>query len=108
MHVYFSGGWRSTRVFQLAGLGAGDVIAGPAMLVDKTQTLLVGVNCNAILTSGGSVEISVPRAREVKCSPPLIPVISATSYFIATEICRNEENGLNSPLHLLSPLHVNR
>lgn len=39
--VYFEGGWRSVPAYSLDSLGPGSIVEGPAMIIDKTQTILV-------------------------------------------------------------------
>jgi len=39
--VYFEGGWQTIPVFFLDDLKPGNILEGPAMLIDQTQTILV-------------------------------------------------------------------
>ncbi|KAF4125772.1 5-oxoprolinase (ATP-hydrolysing) [Geosmithia morbida] len=48
--VYFDGGRRQTPVFKLESLSIGDVVNGPAMLADGTQTIVVPPKSNALIT----------------------------------------------------------
>ncbi|KAL2115628.1 hypothetical protein VTJ04DRAFT_9883 [Mycothermus thermophilus] len=48
-NVYFEGGRRETPVFKLGDLTVGDVIRGPAMLADGTQTIVVTPNATALV-----------------------------------------------------------
>ena len=57
--AYFQQGWQDTRVYQLSELLAGDEVQGPAMLIDRTSTLLVEPGCTASITSHGDVLIIV-------------------------------------------------
>lgn len=50
--VCFSSGWSTTDVFPLGDLKDGTVIAGPAMIVDNTQTIVVHPDAEAIITPG--------------------------------------------------------
>lgn len=46
--VYFSGGWRNdTRVFALSELSVGDVVSGPAVLINNTSTIVVNPDASA-------------------------------------------------------------
>jgi 5-oxoprolinase (ATP-hydrolysing) len=45
--AYFGNGWRPTPVFQLDELQPGNVIQGPAIIIDNTQTLVVIPNATA-------------------------------------------------------------
>lgn len=51
--VYFDeiGRVDSTPVFLLDGLDVGDVVEGPAMIIDDTQTIVLVPRAKAILTS---------------------------------------------------------
>ena len=52
--VYFGDGLGrvdKTPIYQLGKLGVGDVIHGPAMLIDDTQTIVVVPNSEAMVTS---------------------------------------------------------
>jgi 5-oxoprolinase (ATP-hydrolysing) len=51
--VYFGGVGRvgNTPVYQLGKLDVGDVIQGPAMLIDDTQTIVVVPKSEAVVTS---------------------------------------------------------
>jgi 5-oxoprolinase (ATP-hydrolysing) len=48
--VYFEGGRMATPVFRLEDLDVGDVVKGPAMLADGTQTIVVPPKTNALVT----------------------------------------------------------
>ncbi|EFY90148.1 putative 5-oxoprolinase [Metarhizium acridum CQMa 102] len=48
--VYFEGGRKQTPVYKLESLDVGDVIKGPAMLADGTQTIVVPPKTNALVT----------------------------------------------------------
>lgn len=46
--VYFAdGGWRTSPVFLLSNLEAGDSIQGPAIIIDKTQTIVINPSSSA-------------------------------------------------------------
>ncbi|KAI9729150.1 MAG: hypothetical protein M1834_007057 [Cirrosporium novae-zelandiae] len=41
-HCYFGeGGWQTTRILQLSDLQPGDLVAGPSIMIDKTQTIVI-------------------------------------------------------------------
>lgn len=48
--VCFSSGWAETNVFHLGDLVEGTTIAGPAMIVDNTQTIVIHPDATAIIT----------------------------------------------------------
>ena len=47
--VYFEGGRRDTATYKLEHLDTGDVISGPAMLADGTQTIVVAPRSTALV-----------------------------------------------------------
>lgn len=49
--VYFEGGRTDTPVFKLENLSEGDVVPGPAMLADGTQTIVVTPKTKALITN---------------------------------------------------------
>ena len=69
--TYFTGGWQSTRVYQLGELHAGDEVNGPAMIIDKTSTILIEPGCVASITSEGDVLIIVGSLAIEKVSTAL-------------------------------------
>lgn len=48
--VYFDGGRRDTPVYKLENLSIGDVVSGPTMLADGTQTIVVPPKSSALVT----------------------------------------------------------
>ncbi len=56
---YFETGWADTAVYQMADLGAGHRIDGPAIIMQDTSTILVEPDCRASITDYGDVEITV-------------------------------------------------
>ncbi|KAI9167617.1 HyuA, N-methylhydantoinase A/acetone carboxylase, beta subunit [Paramyrothecium foliicola] len=48
--VYFEGGRLDTSVYKLKDLAVGDVVNGPAMLADGTQTIVVTPKAKALIT----------------------------------------------------------
>eukprot|EP01061_Rhynchopus_euleeides_P019473 TRINITY_DN31991_c0_g1_i1.p1 TRINITY_DN31991_c0_g1~~TRINITY_DN31991_c0_g1_i1.p1 ORF type:complete len:1259 (+),score=475.10 TRINITY_DN31991_c0_g1_i1:98-3874(+) len=57
--AYFEGGWRDTPVFRLEGLGAGDSIPGPAIVMQGGSTVIVEPECTALITEFGDIRITV-------------------------------------------------
>ncbi|GAP92845.1 putative 5-oxoprolinase [Rosellinia necatrix] len=47
--VYFEGGRRETPIYKLEDLAVGDLINGPAVLADGTQTIVVTPNATALI-----------------------------------------------------------
>ena len=48
--MYFEGGRHDTPIYKLEDLSVGNVIKGPAMLADGTQTIVVTPTANALVT----------------------------------------------------------
>ncbi|CAI5999249.1 unnamed protein product [Closterium sp. NIES-64] len=57
--VYFEGGWRDTAVFRLEKLRWGHVVAGPAVILNETSTVVVEPGCTAGITKYGNIVIAV-------------------------------------------------
>lgn len=49
--VYFEGGRAETPIYKLENLSIGDVVPGPAMLADGTQTIVVTPRAKALITA---------------------------------------------------------
>ena len=47
--VYFEGGRLDTPIYKLGNLSVGDVVKGPAMLADGTQTIVITPECTALI-----------------------------------------------------------
>uniref|UniRef100_A0A7G3ARE1 Putative oxoprolinase n=1 Tax=Lutzomyia longipalpis TaxID=7200 RepID=A0A7G3ARE1_LUTLO len=57
--IYFEGGTRKTPVYLCSKLLAGDVIAGPAVLIDDLSTILVEPDCRVEMTKKGDLVIYI-------------------------------------------------
>ncbi len=57
---YLDGRWHETPVYRLEALPPHHAMAGPAILVQDTTTILVEPGCTARITEYGDVEITVP------------------------------------------------
>ena len=56
---YFSDGWKETPIFLLESLAAGQMLEGPAILIQDTSTILIEPSCTAKISPFGDVEIEV-------------------------------------------------
>nr|XP_057916017.1 5-oxoprolinase [Doryrhamphus excisus] len=56
---YFEGGYHDTAVYLWEELPCGHSIPGPALIIDKNSTILVEPCCDARLTEGGDVCVTV-------------------------------------------------
>lgn len=65
--VYFSSlGWADTPVYQFSSIPAGATIQGPALVVDKTQTLLVGPSSTArIVNDNLVIDVRPPQGHNI-------------------------------------------
>ncbi|CAP72615.1 uncharacterized protein PODANS_2_470 [Podospora anserina S mat+] len=65
--VYFEGGRLDTPIYKLTDLSVGNVIKGPAMLADGTQTIVVTPNATALILET-HVVVDLPKAAKDKSS----------------------------------------
>lgn len=56
---YFEDGFHDTKVYLLEELSAGQLIDGPAIIVNNTSTVLVEPQCKASITSSGDIKIEI-------------------------------------------------
>jgi len=68
---FFSGGWKETPVYKIESLGAGNRIAGPAIILQGTSTILIEPDCQATLNDLGDIQISVGQLKEKSLSVEL-------------------------------------
>lgn len=68
--VFFgSSGWTETPVYLFSSIKDGVVIRGPAMIVDKTQTLLVGLTASAYMEKDNLIlDVDAPRVKNVSAT----------------------------------------
>jgi 5-oxoprolinase (ATP-hydrolysing) len=59
---YFDQGWQDTKVYRLDDLYAGHSLDSPAIIIHDTSTIVVELNCRAVITRYGDVEITVGSA----------------------------------------------
>ncbi len=71
---YFEGGWQETDLYNLDELKTGHTIAGPAILIQDTSTMVIEPNCTAIITDFGDVEIQVRTRDRLKMDIAVDPV----------------------------------
>src|SRR5205814_7978583 len=53
--IYFNGGWRKTPVWNRAHLSGGSMIAGPALIIADTTTLVIEPGWSAEIVASGHV-----------------------------------------------------
>lgn len=74
--VYMDGAWRETGVYELGALPKGSVLAGPALIIDDTQTIFVDPKFNAVILS----------------SHVVLDRIAETTVQVASDAATEEEN----------------
>ena len=74
VRCYFEQGWLSTAVYDLAALGAGHQVAGPAIIIHDTTTILVEPDCAAEITEFGDVSIQVHARRTAAIGTAADPI----------------------------------
>ncbi|KAJ4972148.1 hypothetical protein NE237_005247 [Protea cynaroides] len=57
--VYFGNGWHETPLFKLENLGYGNVLPGPAIIMNGNSTVIVEPECKAIITKYGNIKIEI-------------------------------------------------
>lgn len=70
----FEDGWQKTPIYDLETLFAGHVIAGPAILIHQTSTILIEPNCTAAITRNGDVELRVGSGTRAQIGTKMDPV----------------------------------
>lgn len=65
--VYFEGGRANSPIYKLGDLSVGEVVKGPAMLADGTQTIVVTPNATALVLET-HVVIDIPETEKDKSS----------------------------------------
>lgn len=69
--VYFEDGYQNTGVYLLKGLSPGQVINGPAIIMDELSTILVEPDCVATITKYGDTKITIGTGVVKKIGPEL-------------------------------------
>lgn len=62
--VYINGSWEDTGVYELGKISRNSVLAGPALIIDNTQTILVEPEFRAVILENHIVLDSVGDAQE--------------------------------------------
>ncbi|OIT01212.1 PREDICTED: 5-oxoprolinase [Nicotiana attenuata] len=60
--IYFGNGWNDTPLFKLENLAYGNVVPGPAIIMNGNSTVIVEPNCKAIITKYGNIKIEIESA----------------------------------------------
>lgn len=59
---YFSIGWQDTDLYLMEKLAAGHRLIGPAIIIQKSATIVIEPDCSALITAFGDVEITVGKS----------------------------------------------
>ena len=71
---YFAGGYQRTKLYVLEDLSGGQVIEGPALLIQGSGTIVVEPGCRAEITPDGDVRITVGQDDLPRLSAGVDPV----------------------------------
>ncbi|MBN3300414.1 OPLA oxoprolinase, partial [Amia calva] len=89
---YFDSGYLDTNVYLLEDLSYDHNITGPALIIDKNSTVLVEPGCEAELTAGGAVRLSVgsgaPWALDTRLDSVQLSIFSHRFMSIAEQMGR--------------------
>ncbi|KAL6434957.1 hypothetical protein ACFW04_005248 [Cataglyphis niger] len=69
--VYFESGYQETSVYQLNLLSPGDILHGPAIIMDSLSTLLIEPDCTAEITCRGDVKITIGKGLQTNVTTEL-------------------------------------
>eukprot|EP00474_Spongospora_subterranea_P010032 CRZ10490.1 hypothetical protein [Spongospora subterranea] len=69
-----------TAVFDLQCLLAGHVIHGPAIIVDRTSTIVVEPRCSAIVSAFGDIDIVVETSANIVLSPTICDPVTLSIF----------------------------
>lgn len=90
--VCFAKGWTQTQIFQLGELSKGDVIQGPSIIIDATQTLIIEPDSIAtILSNHVLIEVihgEKPKLSSTKVDPVQLSVFGHRFMSIAEQMGR--------------------
>ncbi|GAB6023455.1 hypothetical protein CHUAL_008235 [Chamberlinius hualienensis] len=77
---YFDQGFMDTNVYLLETLKANHVIDGPAIIINKTSTILVEPDCSAEITVHGDVKITIGISSTLRKVSPELDVIQLSIF----------------------------
>lgn len=104
--VYFEDSYRETKVYQLSSLWAGQVVDGPAIIMDSLSTILVEPDCTATITDRGDVKIVIGQSRPLNITTDLdaiqLSIFSHRFMSIAEQMGRYVRDRLISVIRFFS------
>ncbi len=71
---YFRDGWMPTPVYLLADLGAGQIISGPALIIQETSTILIEPGSRATVNDTGDIIIDLQETKLLSASTDADPI----------------------------------
>ncbi|KAF1845295.1 putative 5-oxoprolinase [Cucurbitaria berberidis CBS 394.84] len=78
--VYFTSvGWKDIPIYMFNTLRQGNIVAGPALIVDKTQTIVVTPNASAVL-SGDNLILNVEASKKESLSASVIDPVQLSVF----------------------------
>lgn len=94
--IYFDGQRMKTAIYTMESLQHGHIISGPAILMEKTSTIVVEPDCTAYVLDGGDVFISIPRQEvgnsaepdNIRCDPIQLSIFGHRFMSIAEQMGR--------------------
>ena len=64
--LYFENGWRQTALYRLGDLESGDKLSGPAIIIDRTSTVIIEPGSKAKINEYGDIVINLPSGKSEK------------------------------------------
>lgn len=71
---FFDDGWTETDLYRLEDVDGEQTIAGPAILLQNTSTIVIEPGCRATVTPAGDIEIQVSAGRQRDRSRQVNPI----------------------------------
>ncbi|KAK4489138.1 hypothetical protein RD792_004932 [Penstemon davidsonii] len=79
--VYFGNGWHNTPLYKLEDLAYGHVIHGPAVIMNGNSTVIVELNCKAIITKYGNIKVEIESVQNIMEVSKLVADVVQLSIF---------------------------
>ena len=90
--VFFPGGWMKTPLYLMEDLRRGDVIHGPALIIQNVATVVIELDCICEVTLHGDLRITVEKcvslASEVSLDPLLLSLFAHRFMGVAEQMGR--------------------
>ncbi|KAL3793795.1 hypothetical protein ACHAW5_009582 [Stephanodiscus triporus] len=95
--AYFENGWESVSTYNFEDLKPGHKIDGPAIVFQSISTIVLEIDCTALVTADGDLDITVERKKyeedtktdhEIKVDPVLLSIYAHRFMGIAEQMGR--------------------